>query len=88
MGYEKLAINPLSIGTFLGCCGARIFPIPEILLSGSWDKTVKLWQMETGKELLALKGHSDSINCVAISSGGSAIATGSKDKTIKIWKHR
>ncbi|KAF4946236.1 hypothetical protein FGADI_11338 [Fusarium gaditjirri] len=53
--------------------------------SGSWDETVKIWNVVTGKEERTLKGYTNPVNSVVFSKGGTLIASGSDDKTIKIW---
>jgi serine/threonine protein kinase/Tol biopolymer transport system component len=55
------------------------------LASASHDKTVQLWDVETGQEVRALKGHAGQVTSVAFSNGGHLLATGSADKTIKLW---
>jgi WD40 repeat protein len=55
------------------------------LASGSADKTVKLWSVESQKELNTLQGHSYSVNSIAFSPDGKYLASGSQDKTIKLW---
>ena len=57
-----------------------------MLASGSEDKTVKLWAVETGQNLATLQGHGESINSVAISPDGTKLASGSDDRTIRLWE--
>jgi WD40 repeat protein len=55
------------------------------LASGSGDKTVKLWSVESQKEVTTLQGHSSSVNSVAFSPDGKYLASGSADNTVKLW---
>lgn len=56
-----------------------------ILISGSSDKTIKLWNLSTGEVIHTLSGHSGSIISLAISPDGQIIFSGSIDETIKLW---
>ena len=58
----------------------------KILASGSEDETIKLWEVDTGREILTIRGHSGYVNSVAFSPDGKILASGSDDKTIRIWE--
>ena len=55
------------------------------IISGSYDKTIKIWNANTGECLKTLEGHSYFVNSVAYSPDGTKIISGSGDGTIKIW---
>jgi WD40 repeat protein/serine/threonine protein kinase len=53
-------------------------------LSGSSDKTVRLWDVETGLERKRFVGHTDRVESVAFSPNGPALS-GSADRTVRLW---
>jgi WD40 repeat protein len=54
-------------------------------VSGGEDKTVRVWDTTTGREVLGLRGHTDRCACVAFSPDGLRLASASSDRTIRIW---
>jgi F-box/WD-40 domain protein MET30 len=54
-----------------------------IMATGSYDTTIKIWNIETGKVLRTLRGHTGAIR--ALQFDDSKLISGSFDKTIKIW---
>nr|WP_198525340.1 WD40 repeat domain-containing protein [Oscillatoria sp. PCC 10802] len=54
-------------------------------ISGSRDGTVKVWNLDSGEELLTLEGHSAPVYAVAVTPDGSRAISGSRDGTVKVW---
>jgi WD40 repeat protein len=62
------------------------FPAGDRLVTAAHDKTAKVWDRKTGRELLIFQGHQGGgVTCVAISPDGTLVATGSTDKIAKVW---
>ena len=55
------------------------------LLVGGESRTARLWDIESGKELVCLRGHTGAISAVAVSSDGRQALTGSQDGTARLW---
>jgi WD40 repeat protein len=47
--------------------------------------TLKVWDLDTGRELRTLQGHSGGVNGVAISPDGRHAVSASYDNTLKVW---
>src|SRR5207253_6853636 len=48
-------------------------------LSGSGDRTLRLWDVETGQHIRSFEGHTAPVRCVAISHDGQFALSGSND---------
>jgi len=57
----------------------------ETLLSGSYDKTIKLWSTKTAQVLCTLRGHTNWVSCLQRNGRGDRLLSGSWDATAKIW---
>jgi WD40 repeat protein len=66
--------------------GVAFSPDGTKVLTGSADKTIRLWETDTGKELVRLLGHRDWVTSVAFSRDGTRVLTGSVDKTARLWE--
>jgi serine/threonine protein kinase len=73
-------------GTLSSVNALAISPDDYTLASGSDDKNIKLWDLNTQKVLATLSGHSQAVKSVAFSPDGKILATASDDKTIKLWQ--
>ena len=54
-------------------------------LSGSDDRTLRLWDLETGAELRRFEGHEDWVTSVTVLADGRRALSGSEDKTLRLW---
>jgi len=84
---SKIAINELLIKSLhehdnpVRC----LQPLPSgELVSGSEDKTIKIWDLQIGRCIKTLEGHTGSVLCLQLLPSGELVS-GSMDKTIKIW---
>eukprot|EP00002_Diphylleia_rotans_P040774 TRINITY_DN9752_c0_g1_i1.p1 TRINITY_DN9752_c0_g1~~TRINITY_DN9752_c0_g1_i1.p1 ORF type:complete len:2198 (+),score=378.02 TRINITY_DN9752_c0_g1_i1:187-6780(+) len=69
-------------------CSATNSMEKPLIASASWDRTIKVWSLETGDVVYNLTGHSDYVNSVCYvegHEGGHLLATGGKDETICLW---
>jgi hypothetical protein len=57
----------------------------QTLASGSYDKTINLWNVKTGDLLRTLTGHEYRVSSVAISANGQTLVSGSVDDKINLW---
>jgi len=57
----------------------------QFALSGSWDGTLRLWDLNTGNTTRRFIGHTKDVLSVAFSVDNRQIVSASRDKTIKLW---
>lgn len=55
------------------------------LAYGTDENIIELWDIETGKHKITLKGHKEGVACIAFSPDGKTLASGNKDHTITLW---
>ncbi len=65
--------------------GVAIAPDGRQLISSSWDRTIKIWDLQTRQVLHSLTGPMLPSTTLAIAPNGKTFASGSYDATIKLW---
>jgi WD40 repeat protein len=56
------------------------------ILSGSEDKTLRLWEAATGQYLRTFEGHTKAVTSIALSRDGEHVLSGSDDGTLRLWR--
>ncbi|HXG12116.1 MAG TPA: PQQ-binding-like beta-propeller repeat protein [Gemmataceae bacterium] len=68
--------------------GIAFTPDGKHVITGSFDRTLRLWETATGKEVKTFAGpagHQNQVLCLALSPDGTNLASGSSDNTAKLW---
>lgn len=64
---------------------SAFLPDGKSVVTASFDKTLKLWDVATQKTLRTMEGHTGIVLTVAVSPDGTLIASGSGDRSIRLW---
>ncbi|MGD8383029.1 MAG: caspase family protein [Syntrophobacterales bacterium] len=82
----KSKMKPVvQIGHSAPVTSVEFSPCGRYVLSGSKDKTVKLWDIATGREIRTFKGHSDVVSSARFTPDGRYIVSSSWDRSIRLW---
>ncbi|KAF7237253.1 WD repeat-containing protein 5 [Varanus komodoensis] len=68
---------------YVFCCNFN--PQSNLIVSGSFDESVRIWDVKTGKCLKTLPAHSDPVSAVHFNRDGSLIVSSSYDGLCRIW---
>lgn len=60
-------------------------PSGTVIVSGSTEKVLRVWDPRTCNKLMKLKGHKDNVKALAINRDGTQCLSGSSDGTMKLW---
>ena len=64
---------------------ATFTPDGKQVVSGGWDRTVRIWSVDTKEPPTTIPGHEAGVNAVVVTSDGSLIVSGSSDRTVRLW---
>jgi WD40 repeat protein/serine/threonine protein kinase len=64
---------------------AAISPDDSLILTGSADNTLRIWELATGGFVNTFAGHQNSVTCAVFSMDGTLALTGSRDRTVRLW---
>jgi WD40 repeat protein/serine/threonine protein kinase len=86
---KVIGLQPPTERRFSGHQGAvtsmAFSPDAKRLISGGVDGTVRLWDIESGKEVMPRPGHTTAVQSVALSKDGRYVLTGGADQTVRLW---
>lgn len=71
-------------GHRVGAMWLSFHPHQSILASAGWDKTIKFWDLDTGKPIMTLAGHKEIVTCVAFSPDGKTLGSVGLDG-LRLW---
>jgi hypothetical protein len=93
-GYLDLAWGtsraaPALIRTLTGhgswVLSVAVTPDGKCAVSASWDRTLRVWDLDSGQPIATLTGHESSVNAVAVTPDGKRAVSASDDRTLRVW---
>jgi WD40 repeat protein len=72
-------------GHELAVVAVAVNPDSNYVATASKDKSIKLWELESGREIRSFLGHEKTVNNIAFTSDGNYLLSASQDKTVKAW---
>jgi len=72
-------------GHTAGVNAVSVFPDGRRAISASEDRTLKIWDIESGREIRTLEGHTSGVNAVSVFADGRRAVSASDDGTLKVW---
>lgn len=92
-GKSMVQMWELSTGNFKSFKGHKnyietvtVTPDCKFVLSGSRDKTLRVWEPATGRCIHTLEGHQSEVNSVTCTPDSKYAVSGSYDRTIRVWE--
>ncbi|KAJ1917263.1 cross-pathway control WD-repeat protein cpc2 [Mycoemilia scoparia] len=85
LGECKGTLSEDGHSDWVSCVAFSPNPSTPLVVSGGWDKVVKVWDLSKGKLRTNHYGHTSNINTVTISPDGSLCASGGKDGVTMLW---
>lgn len=86
INYQRSTYLKSTLTEHIGAIYALAFlPNQNILISGSADWTIKIWDLSTNQVIKTLEGHQGSIRALAVSPDGRTLVSGSTDGTVRVW---
>ena len=58
----------------------------KLAVSASFDQTLKVWELESGRQLRTLRGHRSGVCAVSVMGDGKLAVSASDDQTLKVWE--
>ena len=75
----------LLIGHATAVTAVGFSPDGKTIVTGSTDRTARVWVAETGRLLRTLTGHADTVKDAYFIAGGAKIVTAGTDGTVRVW---
>jgi len=79
------ALSCKFVGHESGVHAVAVTPDGRYAVSGSFDKTLRLWELNTGKFIRNFEGHAGTVFGAAVTPDGQRIVSGSSDGTLRVW---
>ncbi len=86
IGYSQSIETVIQKGHELAVISVAVSPDSNYVATGSRDKSAKLWELSTGREVRSFLGHEFSVTTLDFNRDGKLLLTGSSDGTVRLWE--
>lgn len=86
LSFSQTLETIIQKGHELAVVAVAISADSNYIATGSKDKSAKLWEMSTGREVRSFLGHEATVTSIEFTPDGKYLISGSNDKTIRVWE--